>query len=259
METKFVPVDDGKFNTEILEGGSGSPLLLMHGWTGIPGGPFLDELAKKHRVIAPRIPGFGESSGDDHLTDFFDLLYYHLDLLDALDLRGVPVIAHSLGAMIAAEIAAMQPDRFSKLILVAPFGIWNEAHPVLDFFIETPQALSAAMYANPDSDAAKAAATIPDDEAGRVAFFLERAKSLRIAAKYLWPIPNRGLSKRAHRISTPTLLIWGENDGISPPELAKDFQAAIKGSKVEIIPGAGHLPGVEKPQEMLKAVEAFIG
>ena len=259
METKFVAVDGGKFNTEVLEAGSGSPLLLMHGWTGMPGDAFIEGLATKHRVIAPRIPGFGESTGDDNLTDFFDLLYYHLDLLDALDLQGVPVIAHSLGAMITAEIAAMQPGRFSKMVLIAPFGLWNEEHPVVDFFIETPASLAAAMYADPDSGAAKAAAAIPDDEAGRVAFFLERAKSLRIAAKYLWPIPNRGLSKRTHRISTPTLLVWGADDGINPPALGNDFQAAIKGSKLEIIRGAGHLPGIEKPDELLKLVDNFIG
>jgi pimeloyl-ACP methyl ester carboxylesterase len=115
------------------------------------------------------------------------------------------------------------------------------------------------MYADPTSEIAVAAANVPEDEPGRVAFFLERAKSLRIAAKYLWPIPNRGLSKRAHRISAPTLLIWGEKDGISPPSLAQDFQAAIRASRVEIIKGAGHLPGAEKPDEMLRVVEAFLG
>ena len=71
----------------------------------------------------------------------------------------------------------------------------------------------------------------------------------------------RGNSRRqrVRPIRSPTLLVWGANDGISPPELAKDFQAAIKGSRVEIIAGAGHLPGTEKPEELLKVVEAFIG
>ena len=114
------------------------------------------------------------------------------------------------------------------------------------------------MYANPASDAAQAAASVPQDDAGRVAFYYERAKSLRIAAKYLWPIPNRGLARRSHRISAPTLLVWGEQDRICPPALASDFQAAIKNTSVAIIPGAGHLPGAEPPQALLPFINGFL-
>jgi pimeloyl-ACP methyl ester carboxylesterase len=258
METKTVSVRGGAFQTELIEAGSGTPLLFLHGWQGLTFDPLLEGLSASHRVIAPKLPGYGESTGDEHLVDFFDLIYYHLDLLDALGLREVPVVAHSLGAMIAAELAAVQPERISKLVLIAPFGLWNEEHPVIDFFVERPEALAAAMYADPSSEIAKAAATVPEDDAGRVAFFLERAKSLRIAAKYLWPIPNRGLAKRAHRISAPTLLIWGEKDGICPPALAEDFKAVIRDARAEIIPGAGHLPGAEQPAKTLAVVEKFL-
>lgn len=258
METTFVSVRGGRFNTEVVEAGAGSPLLVLHGWQGLSWNPFLEGLSKRYRIIAPKIPGYGESTGDDELTDIFDLIYYHLDLLDAMGLDQVPVVAHSLGAMVAAELAAAQPRRFSKLVLTAPFGLWNEKRPILDFFIERPESLAAAMYADPSSDVAKQAATVPEDEAGRVAFFLERAKSLRVAAKYLWPIPNRGLSKRIHRVSAPTLLLWGEKDGICPPALAEDWKAAIPHAVVEIIPGAGHLPGSEQPGRALDVVERFL-
>jgi pimeloyl-ACP methyl ester carboxylesterase len=258
METRTVAVNGGAFNTEVVEAGSGPPLLLLHGWQGLVWNGFIEGLAASYRVIAPKLPGYGESTGDDNLTDFVDLLYYHLDLLDELGLENVPVVSHSLGAMVAAELAAMQPRRFSKLVLSAPFGIWNPDHPVTDFFIERPDALAAAMYADPTSDIAKQAATVPEDDAGRVAFFLERAKSLRIAAKWLWPIPNRGLAKRAHRISAPTLLLWGEGDGICPPALAEDFKAVIPHARVEIIAGAGHLPGSEQPEKTLEVVQRFL-
>ena len=55
-------------------------------------------------------------------------------------------------------------------------------------------------------------------------FMLERAKSLATTAKYVWPIPNRGLGKRLHRVSAPTLLVWGERDGMVPPAYAEDFR-----------------------------------
>lgn len=258
MNTTTVSVRGGAFSTECIEAGSGSPLLLLHGWNGVIPDTMIQGLARTHRVIAPLIPGYGNSTGDEHLNDFVDLIYWGLDFMDAEGLKDVPIVAHSLGAMLAAELAAAQPDRISKLVLIAPFGLWNEQHPVVDFFVESPAGLAAAMYANPASDAAQAAASVPQDDAGRVAFYYERAKSLRIAAKYLWPIPNRGLARRSHRISAPTLLVWGEQDRICPPALASDFQAAIKNTSVAIIPGAGHLPGAEQPQALLSVINGFL-
>ncbi|HET7738929.1 MAG TPA: alpha/beta fold hydrolase [Tepidiformaceae bacterium] len=252
-------VRGGMFETEVLEAGSGSPVLFLHGTGGLEWGDFLDGLSASNRVIAPRHPGYGDSTGDETLADQLDLLYYYLDFLDAEGLRGIPVIGHSLGAMFAAELAAMQPDRFSRLALIAPLGLWNEAHPVPDFFVMSPKDVAAATYADIETPAAVAAGRAPETDTERVAWMLERVKSQRVAAKYLWPIPNRGLAKRAHRISSPTLLIWGEADGICPPAYAGDFKRLIRHAEVEMIAGAGHLPQVEQAERTLALVQRFIG
>ena len=254
-----VPVRDGLFETEVIEAGSGPPLLFLHGVGNVqPGDPFLARLAGTHRVIAPRLPGFGESSGTEHLLDLHDLLYYELDLLDTLGLRDLPVVGHSLGAMVAAELAALQPERFRALALIAPMGLWNPAYPVADFFAMSPVQLAAATYHDPESPAAQAASRPPEDNEAYIAFMLDRAKSLATAAKYLWPIPNRGLAKRLHRVAAPTLLVWGESDRIVPPRYAQDFQAAIADARVEIIPEAGHLPQVEQPDRLAESIERFL-
>src|SRR3712207_5341785 len=103
------------FRTILREDGRGEPVLYLHhpwvlGWT-----PFLERLASRKRVVAPLHPGFGASEGGDHLLDVHDLIYYYLDLLDALDRHGLSLVGHSLGGMIAAELAAVQPQRFTKL------------------------------------------------------------------------------------------------------------------------------------------------
>lgn len=260
MQEKKVAVRGGMFNTDVLEDGSGEPLLFLHGVAGAqPGDPFLSRLAERHRVIAPRLPGFGDSTGTENLLDLHDLIYYQLDLLDALGLRGLPIVGHSLGAMIAAELAAVQPERFTKLVLIAPMGLWNPQHPVADFFSMTPQEVAAATYHDPESPVARAAAEAPEDNEAYVAFMLDRAKSLATTAKYLWPIPNRGLAKRLHRVSAPTLLVWGESDRIVPPAYAEDFQRQIANARVEILPNAGHLPEVEQPDRLAEVVEGFVG
>lgn len=259
MQHNTIPVRGGMFNTEVLEAGSGEPLLFLHGVAGVESAElFLNRLAEQYHVIAPKHPGFGGSTGSENLLDIYDLIYYYLDFLDAARLRDLPVVGHSLGAMFAAELAAVQPERFSKLVLLAPIGLWNPDHPVVDFFSMTPQELASATYHDPESAAAQAAAQAPEDNEAYVHFMLERAKSLSTAAKYLWPIPNRGLSKRLHRISAPTLLVWGESDRIVPPQYAQDFCAAIPQAQAETIQGAGHLPEVEQPEKLAEVVVSFL-
>ena len=259
MQERKVAVRGGLFETEIIEDGDGHPLLYFHGVNGVrPGDPFLSRLAQDYRVIAPRLPGFGGSTGSEHLHDLHDLIYYELDLLDTLGLRGLPVVGHSLGAMVAAEVAAVQPERVSALTLIAPMGLWNPEYPVADFFAMAPAALAAATYHDPESPVAQAAGRPPEDNEAYIAFMLDRAKSLATTAKYLWPIPNRGLNRRLHRVSAPTLLVWGESDRIVPPRYAADFQAVIPNAKTATIAAAGHLPQVEQPDQLAETVKQFL-
>jgi pimeloyl-ACP methyl ester carboxylesterase len=258
METRKLSLRDGMFESSLLEGGSGQPLFYLHGTWAAEWGPFLDALAAERRVVAPIQPGFGDSSGDEHLLDLHDLIYYHLDLLDALDLHGLPLIGHSLGGMIAAELAAVQPRRFTKLVLIAPLGLWNEAYPVPDFFTYGPDELAPALFHDPDSPRLRATLQAPAETEAGIAFRLERAKALATSAKYLWPLPNRGLSKRLHRVTMPTLLVWGERDGICPPEYAADFQSRLPRAQLCLIPDAAHLPHVEHPDTLADLVRGFL-
>jgi pimeloyl-ACP methyl ester carboxylesterase len=215
-------------------------------------------------VIEPRTPGFGESTPTDDLIDLHDLLYVWLDILDGLDVRDCPLVGHSLGGMFAAELAAMQPDRFSHLVLISPFGLFEVEDPVPDFFTYRPPELAAAMYHDPNSENAKAQHTGPGaltedpDPNQLIEFQLERAKSLGQTAKWLWPIPNRGLNRRLHRISAPTLIIWGAEDGIVPPSYADRFQAAIPNARVERIADAAHQVPVDQPEAAAKLIREFI-
>ncbi|MCC7364124.1 MAG: alpha/beta fold hydrolase [Dehalococcoidia bacterium] len=257
MERDMLSVRGGAFNIDVWEAGSGEPLLYLHGWPGLQPDAFLDGLAADHHVIAPLHPGYGRSTGDEHLQDLQDLVFYYLDFLDAKGLRNIPLVGHSLGAMFAAELAAVQPERFSKLVLIAPFGLFNSDYPVVDFFVSSPDELKAAMWADPSSEAARAVTQVPQTE-GDVAVLLERVKSLRVAAKYLWPIPNRGLTKRIHRVTTPTLLLWGDADGIIPQAYGRDFVKLLPNARLEVIANAGHLPQSEQPEEALRLVSTFL-
>jgi pimeloyl-ACP methyl ester carboxylesterase len=269
VETRSVAVREGLFAVEMMEAGSGAPLVYLHGVSGLDWNEGLDGLASRRHVFAPRTPGYGESSGNEHLFDLQDLTYFYLDLLDTLGLEGVPLVGHSLGGMIAAEIAAAQPQRFSHLVLVAPLGLWSDAHPVMDYFTASPRELARAMYANQELEAAQrmaagANATMPEGGADTpegqrvIEYYLERNRSMATAAKYLWPIPNRGLRRRIHRVTTPTLVIWGERDGFAPPAYAADFVAALPNARAEMVAGAAHEVGADQGTRLASLVNAFI-
>ena len=202
MRTQQVAVRNGAFDIEVWEAGSGSPLLYLHGEGSPTWTPFHDALAERYRVIAPIHPGYGLSTGNEQLQDLPDLIYYYLDVLDQLGLRDLPLIGHGLGGMVAAELAAVQPDRFRALVLIAPMGLWLADDPVQDFFVMSPADLAAALYHDPDSPAARAAAETPTEGDAQIEFHLERAKSLATAAKYLWRSRTEG-SPDGRTVSRP--------------------------------------------------------
>lgn len=250
----------GLFDITFFEEGSGQPLVFLHGIDGLPAFPsWLEPFAQNHRVIAPQLPGVGESTGLEHLDDFSDLAVLYLDLFDAMGLERIVLMGQDLGGNIAAEVAARCSHGTEKLILLAPTGLWDDDNPVPDVFATPRPKLLEYTWHDPED--AQARGLVPerpaDEEAMRTAM-LERNKTLTAAAKFLWPIPERGLSRRMHRIDVPTLLVWGASDGIVPPVYAKMFQDAIRGASLCVIENAAHMPMLERPDEFRAAVEGFL-
>ena len=256
LKTTAVSLRGDMFNAEVLEIGRGDPVLFLHGiWDRGPN-EFLETISDRFRITVPSHPGFGGSTGEENLTDFHDLIYYYLDLLDELGLEEIPVVGHSLGGMIAAELAAVQPDRFTKLVLISALGLWNQDCPLMDFFAASQHELATAIYSN--SSLRESFDIEPEDHQAKMDYTLDKAKARAAAARFLWPIPNRGLHKRIHRISTPTLLVWGESDGIVPTHYGHDFKERIANASIEVIEDAAHLVHLEQHARVVELVAGFI-
>jgi pimeloyl-ACP methyl ester carboxylesterase len=259
VEEKTVTVRDGMFETKLRTAGSGVPLLFLHGAGGLRGwDPFCVELAKTFTVYAPAHPGFETSTGIDHIDDIIDMVVYYNDLLDALQLGSVHVVGHSLGGMIGAELAALSPHRVRKLVLANAVGLWLDDYPIADFFAMTPEQLALALWHDPNAAVARAMMATPQDEKAQLEAYLIRMQHLATAGKFLWPIPDKGLKKRIHRIQAPTLVIWGQSDGLAPVVYAQAFQQCIPGSRVTIMPRCGHMPMYEDPAGFVSAVASFL-
>lgn len=254
-DEQIIELQGGRTKTRVLSKGTGAPVVFIHGAGGLLWDPFLDKLAEGHQVVAPEHPGSGESQGLEHLEDLWDLVLYYADLFDALGLGPVPVVGHSFGGMVAAEIAATHAERVPRLVLIAPIGLWRDEYPVPEISAIPPDKLPGLLFADPTGPAARAMPR-PDPTDPEALF----QASLTIAAvnQFIWPLPDKGLSKRLHRIKADTLVVWGAQDKLVAPVYGEDFARAIPGARLELVEGAGHVPQLEQFSATSELIGTFL-
>jgi len=251
--------------TRVKVAGSGPPVVFLHGAYGLTWDPFLDGLSKNHTVYAPEHPGTTPGNPDAiaPIDNLWDLVLYYYELFDALGLESPPVIGHSFGGMVAAEVAATNPARVGKLVLIDPIGLWRDDHPVRNWMMIGMADLPKYLFADQNGPLAQmmsAAVTNLTKNGGEAAVEgqIQMMWSLACTAKFVWPIPDKGLKKRLHRIKAPTLIVWGKQDGLNPPIYADEFSQRVSGSRVELIENAGHVPHLEQMATVSELVEGFL-
>ena len=237
-----------------------APVVFLHGAGGHTGWmAFLDELAERFAVFAPEHPGFGQSDDPPWLDEVADLAYFHLDLLKALGLDRVHLIGTSLGGWVAAEMAVRSTARLASLTLVGAVGITAEGKTIPDTFRMSDDENLRRYYADPERAARRSAdlARALADPAVMAVVAKNRATVTRLA--YRPRFHNPGLKKWLHRIDVPTLLIWGEADRIVPPSFGEAYRALIPGSRLVVLPNAGHAPFDEQKDAFLAAFREHAG
>jgi pimeloyl-ACP methyl ester carboxylesterase len=260
-EVRRVRLWQGKIDTDIEVAGSGPPLVFLHGPWGLPPNrSFLDLLARSHTVYAPRHPGTsgGDPDAVHHIDDWLDLLVYYGELLDCLGLAESAIVGHSFGGMLACEIAASRAARVSRLALIDPVGLWRDELPVKNWMILSEDERRRALFADPAGETAKRFFSVPPDPDARIEAQASLVWAQACTGKFVWPIPDKGLKKRIHRIAVPTLIVWGRADGVIAPAYAEEFARRIANSRVELIDAAGHLPHLEQPERVARLVRDFI-
>ncbi len=260
--SRTLALGPGRPTIEVLEAGMGAPLVFLHGAGGIPAWEgALPHLARAFHVYAPLLPGFGQSTGLEYLDDGLDLALHGFDVIEALGLERPYVVGESMGGWMAAEMAALRPQEIGRLALVAPLGLWRDEMPVVDMFGHMTHELVPYLFHDPTCAPAQRMLALTnlisdrdDRTAEQVETLLTLARGMRTAAKFLFPIPERGLEKRLWRITAPTLVLWGTGDRFVAPGYARLFGARIAGARVEMIERAGHLIGLEQPEACASAL-----
>ena len=220
----------------------------------------MPRLAERYRVFAPELPGYGESRGEELLDDMLDFTLHGWDVVAALGIRQPHLVGHSMGGMIAAEMAAIAPHDLGRLVLAGAAGLWIEEHPIPDIFALLPGQLVELLFQDADKGQALLTGGVDfsDMEAFKE-FYLGQQRRLAMAGKILFPIPNRRVSKRLYRVTAPTLVLWGGADKLIVPAYAERWARLIPGAQVQIIPDAGHMLPYEQPEIFVDALSRFLG
>jgi len=249
VQTRHAPV-------RYFEGGSGPDLVYLHGAGGITAeDPFLAALACRHHVYAPLIPGYGDSEEAPEIRDMLDFTLHSWDVVEALGLKDPILVGHSMGGMIAAEMAAVTPNDVSRLALICPAGLWDDDHPIADIFSLLPYEMPKILFHDAEAGAAMlTAGRKVEDPNFLQTYLVTNARQLGMAGRILFPIPERGLAQRLYRIKAKTVIVWGDSDRLVPPFYAHAFKKGIGRAELVSIPEAGHMVVLEQPAAVVEAI-----
>jgi pimeloyl-ACP methyl ester carboxylesterase len=260
VREETVTVWNGRLDIRVKTAGSGPPLLYLHGATGLVWDPFLAHLAGQYSVYAPEFPG--TSAGDPDavhvVDDLSDMVLVHEEVIRRLGLERPVIVGHDFGGMLAAELAAHFPDLPGKLVLLAPLGLWREDMPVASLMTASQEKVPGLLFHDSTGEIAQAALAFPEDPEAAVAAAAGMVWSLGSTGKFVWPIPDRGLRARLHRVAADTLIVWGREDGLVPVGYADEFAGHLDRSTVAIVEDSGHLPQIEQFKQTVAKVEEFL-
>lgn len=247
----------GGFTVSYLKGGAQrdlDPVLVLHGLGGAgKWESFHMALGTVTSTLLPVLPGWAE--GQPAVPSVRDYTSLMVEFLDTLELPQVILVGHSIGGWVAMELATRYPDRVARLVLVAPMGLPGGADltslDAEEFAKRAFGKLGLVATANPYGFGAEFENVRKGPE------FERQWKGRGVVAKLALQ-PDPALLEAMRSVKVPTLLVWGREDRIVPPQQGEMLHAAMPNSSLVVIDRAGHLPMVERPETMNRLVRDFL-
>jgi pimeloyl-ACP methyl ester carboxylesterase len=246
-------------SVQMVKGGTGEPLLVLHDEMGHPGWlRFHEALSQEFTLYIPSHPGFGGSKYLDWIMNMRDMAGWYLEALDDLAIGRVKMMGFSLGGWLAAEMATMNPDRFEKLILVDAMGIKPPVGEIYDMFLAVAKEFITDSIMNPEGTAEFERICPEEPDPAQVEYWeVAREQSCRLGWKPYMYYP--ALPHLLNRLKgLPTMVVWGSDDPIVPLSAGQLYRDSIPGSRLEVLNDCGHRPEVERPEAFVKVVSEFL-
>ena len=242
----------------VAEAGSGgTPIVFLHGvgsdksvWD-----PQLAHFSRSRLAVAFDYPGYGDSDPAAEGTTRDDYAAAIFAGMDSLGIGTAHICGLSLGGVVAIAMHALAPERCASLVLADTFAVHPDGPGIYGRSVAASADLRGLAEARVDFLLAPGALDDVRREVVETMAKIDPA-AYRIGAEAVWLADQRD---RAAAIDVPTLVICGEEDKVTPPSLSEELASIVKGSRLDLIPGAGHISNLERPAEFNRIVEEFIG
>jgi len=228
------------------EAGGGPALLYLHDELSTAWNPFLDALSAKYRVVAPELPGFGDTERPDWAESIDDLAFFVSDLVDVVG-GGAPigVVGASLGGWLTIE-AALRGARVSRLVVLGSPGAYIAGDPPTDYFFMTPEERVTLLFNDVGAAPQPSGAHIVRNEA--------------MTARLVWQprYVSPKLLGRIHRLDVPTLVVWGGDDRFLSLAHGRALADGAANAALSTVANAGHFPALDRPADTARTILDFI-
>jgi len=255
----------------VVEAGSGRPVLLIHDFlvSHLEFEGVLEPLAERFRVLAPDLPGFGESEKPSPARYAYGIESFAeamVDMIAGLELGRVSVVGHSLGGAAAITLAAEHPELVERLVLVDamsyPFRLdFRSRLPFLPFVggLLFKQLYGRGMFRRHFRDNVFSPGfTLPLERIDRYYDQFNTPAARESAHAVMQSIRDtRPIVARITRITAPTLVVWGRSDRIFPASFGQRLAREIAGARFDVL-DAGHSPNEERPEDFVRSVSRFL-
>ncbi|MFM8867395.1 MAG: alpha/beta fold hydrolase [Ilumatobacteraceae bacterium] len=241
------PLPGLSFVVDRTENRGGPLVVFLHSaWGAFGDAPLGEEVMSTMDVATVHLPGWGLSKGIEHFDDISELALAMWWAVEQLSSEPVVLVGHCLGGAVAAEMAITQPTKVRGMVLSNSFGFFNSDYPGADIFGLLPKDVMHLVYLDPSGSVATTHYPSPTDAYERGLMAIRRVEVLGAASRFIFPLPDTNIAKRAYRLATvPMTVLFGETDGIVPSDLAFEWSAAFPHAQVKTIAQTAHMTPYE--------------
>jgi pimeloyl-ACP methyl ester carboxylesterase len=237
---RFVEADG--FEIRYLEAGEGRPLVCLHGAGGLRLTRAHELLAARHRVIAFETPGFGGSAVNERSQSLRELAATMCSAIAAIGIERCGLWGQSFGGKLALWLGVHEPERFDALVLSSPAAILVNPRP-----LPPPEEMASFLYAHPER--LPAIAPFPPDV---------EAKQRALVGRLIGPPRDDELEDAMRGLDVPTLVLFGTEDRLTPPELGRLYRELLPRCQFVIVYDAAHAIYSDRPEAFAAVVEDFL-